>query len=194
VLVSHQVSTARQQLVVVAAALAHGSQQEQEQAVRVVAVMSAQTVQPTQVEAVVGASQRQTQLSATAAQASSLCAVRHLPHQQQVARPQAQQVRTPITHSQATEASLGRYLMAHFARIGNGVVLEVNVINNAVLGDTDFPESEPIGQAFIASLGIAGEWKQTSYNSNFRGKYAGIGDIYDAEADEFVTPNVETPA
>ena len=81
--------------------------------------------------------------------------------------------------------------MAHFARIENGIVREVNVINNAVLGDTDFPESEPIGQAFIASLGLAGEWKQTSYNANFRGKYAGIGDRYDAELDEFVTPAVE---
>lgn len=78
--------------------------------------------------------------------------------------------------------------MAHFARIENGIICDVNVINNAVLGDTDFPESEPIGQAFIASLGIAGEWKQTSYNANFRGKYAGIGDIYDAVNDVFVAP------
>jgi hypothetical protein len=80
--------------------------------------------------------------------------------------------------------------MAHFARIENGIVRDVNVINNTVLGDTDFPESEPIGQAFIASLGLAGEWKQTSYNANFRGKYAGIGDIYDAVNDVFVTPVV----
>jgi len=81
--------------------------------------------------------------------------------------------------------------MAHFAKVENGIVQQVNVINNAVLGDTDFPESEPIGQAFIASLGIAGEWKQTSYNGNFRGKYAGIGDIYDVENDVFVSPTVE---
>ena len=81
--------------------------------------------------------------------------------------------------------------MAHFAKVENGIVQQVNVINNAVLGDTDFPESEPIGQAFIASLGITGEWKQTSYNANFRGKYAGIGDIYDVENDVFVSPTVE---
>ena len=81
--------------------------------------------------------------------------------------------------------------MAHFAKVENGIVQQVNVINNAVLGDTDFPESEPIGQAFIASLGIAGEWKQTSYNGNFRGKYASIGDIYDVENDVFVSPTVE---
>ena len=81
--------------------------------------------------------------------------------------------------------------MAHFARIQNGIVEEVNVINNADCGGGDFPESEPIGQAFIASLGLAGEWKQTSYNVNFRGKYAGIGDRYDAELDEFVSPATE---
>jgi len=82
--------------------------------------------------------------------------------------------------------------MAHFARIENGIVREVNVINNAVLGDADFPESEPIGQAFIASLGIAGEWKQTSYNGNFRGIYAGVGCIYDAVNDVFVAPPTES--
>jgi len=81
--------------------------------------------------------------------------------------------------------------MAHFAKIENGLVVDVNVINNADCGGGDFPESEPIGQAFIASLGIAGEWKQTSYNANFRGKYAGIGDIYDAENDVFVAPATE---
>jgi len=82
--------------------------------------------------------------------------------------------------------------MAHFARIENGIVREVNVINNAVLGDADFPESEPIGQAFIASLSLAGEWKQTSYSGSFRDKYAGIGFTYDAVNDVFVAPPVES--
>lgn len=78
--------------------------------------------------------------------------------------------------------------MAHFARIKNNIVEEVIVVNNSDCGDLDFPESEPVGQAFIASLGIAGEWKQTSYNGNFRGRYAGVGYTYDAELDEFVAP------
>ena len=81
--------------------------------------------------------------------------------------------------------------MAHFARIKNNIVEEVIVVNNSDCGDLDFPESEPVGQAFIASLGIAGEWKQTSYNGNFRNTYAGLGWIYDAELDEFVAPIVE---
>jgi hypothetical protein len=78
--------------------------------------------------------------------------------------------------------------MAHFARVDDGIVREVIVIDNADCGGGDFPESEPIGQAFIASIGLAGQWHQTSYNGNFRGTYAGIGFTYDADADEFVAP------
>lgn len=78
--------------------------------------------------------------------------------------------------------------MAHFARVEDSTVRQVIVVSNDDCGGGDFPESEPIGQAFIASLELAGEWLQTSYHGNFRGQYAGIGDIYDAELDEFVTP------
>ena len=81
--------------------------------------------------------------------------------------------------------------MAHFASIVNGVVAQVIVVSNADCGGGDFPESEPVGQAFIASLGLAGEWRQTSYNGNFRSKYAGIGDTYDAVNDVFVAPTIE---
>jgi hypothetical protein len=81
--------------------------------------------------------------------------------------------------------------IAHFARIENGTVAEVHVINNEDCGGGDFPESEPIGQAFIASIGLVGEWLQTSYNGNFRGTYAGIGYTYDSENDVFVAPAVE---
>ena len=81
--------------------------------------------------------------------------------------------------------------MAHFAHIIDNIVHRVIVVSNDDCGGGDFPESEPIGQAFIASLGLAGEWRQTSFNSNFRSKYAGIGDRYDAELDEFVSPATE---
>ena len=75
--------------------------------------------------------------------------------------------------------------MAHFAKIENNNVTQIVVISNDVLEGKDFPESEPIGQEFIASLNLDGTWKQTSYNHNFRGKYAGIGDIYNEELDVF---------
>lgn len=78
--------------------------------------------------------------------------------------------------------------MAHFARIDNNIVSQVIVVANSDCGGGEFPESEPIGQSFIASLGLAGEWLQTSYHANFRGAYAGFGYTYDAELDEFVVP------
>lgn len=85
--------------------------------------------------------------------------------------------------------------MAHFAKVENNIVQEVIVVANSDCADLPFPESEPIGQAFIASLSIAGEWLETSYNNNFRGTYAGIGYSYDAELDQFVAPaSVEPPA
>ena len=79
--------------------------------------------------------------------------------------------------------------MAHFAQVDEGqIVRNVIVVNNSDCGGGDYPDSEPIGQAFIASLGIEGEWLQTSYNNNFRGTYAGQGMTYDPTLDEFVSP------
>jgi len=65
--------------------------------------------------------------------------------------------------------------MAHFAKIENGKVTTCIVVENEDCGGGNLPESEAIGQAFIASIGFDGEWLQTSYNKNFRGQYAGIG-------------------
>jgi hypothetical protein len=71
--------------------------------------------------------------------------------------------------------------MAHFAEIdSNNVVLRVLVVPN---------EHESNGQEYLAeTVGLGGTWIQTSYNANIRGKYAGIGDIYDEVNDEFYTP------
>ena len=81
--------------------------------------------------------------------------------------------------------------MAHFAEIKNNIVERVIVVSNDDCGSGTFPESESIGQAFIASLGLAGEWRQTSYNNNFRVRYAGIGYTFDADLDEFIAPVIE---
>jgi hypothetical protein len=81
--------------------------------------------------------------------------------------------------------------MAHFAQVTNNEVTQVIVVSNADCDNLPFPESEPIGQTFIASLGIAGTWLQTSYNDNFRGVYAGIDYTFNAslgEYGEFVPP------
>jgi hypothetical protein len=78
--------------------------------------------------------------------------------------------------------------MAHFAKLDeNNVVLAVHVVNNDVL-ITDGVESEQTGIDFLTGLHGHTNWKQTSYNGNFRGTYAGIGYIYDEELDEFVAP------
>ena len=76
--------------------------------------------------------------------------------------------------------------MAHFVRMNGNICSEVIVVNNEVLENKPFPESEAIGIAFCKSLyGEDTEWLQTSYNGNFRGRYAGSGSIYDPELDEF---------
>jgi len=84
--------------------------------------------------------------------------------------------------------------MAHFAQVDEyQIVRNVIVIDNSDCGGGEFPDSEPIGQVFIAAIGIDGEWLQTSYNNNFRGQYAGQGMTYDPTLDEFVSPQPEEP-
>lgn len=85
--------------------------------------------------------------------------------------------------------------MALFARVENDTVLEVIVIANSDCDNLPFPESEPVGQAFIASMGVPGQWLQTSYTGAFRGLYCGSGFTFDAslgEYGEFVPPPVPT--
>jgi hypothetical protein len=82
--------------------------------------------------------------------------------------------------------------MAHFAQMIDNTVGQVIVVDNDVLENKPFPESEAIGVAFCQSLyGADTQWKQTSYNGSFRGRYAGAGMTYDETLDEFVDP---TPA
>lgn len=82
--------------------------------------------------------------------------------------------------------------MAHFAQLDeNNVVINVIVVSNAELGELEFPESETIGIAFCKSLfGLNTNWKQTSYNANFRSKYAVIGGTYDPTQDVFSDPSL----
>lgn len=82
--------------------------------------------------------------------------------------------------------------MAYFAHLDeHGIVQQVIAISNSVLQEPHlvFPETEPFGQEFIRDvLGLLGEYKQTSFNGNFRGRYAGIGYLYDSERDQFIAP------
>ena len=69
--------------------------------------------------------------------------------------------------------------MAHFAKLDeNNIVTQVIVVSDDDCIDPHTgQEDELIGSAFCRKL-LGGEWKQTSYNNNMRGNYAGIGHTY----------------
>jgi hypothetical protein len=64
--------------------------------------------------------------------------------------------------------------MAHFAQVINGIVQQV------IVAELDFINSGVVGDP--------SKWIQTSYNSNIRNKFAGIGDWYLVTEDIFVSP------
>jgi hypothetical protein len=72
--------------------------------------------------------------------------------------------------------------MAHFAEID-----ENNIVLRVIVTDNNMPNE---GYDWITE-NLEGTWIQTSYNANFRGKFAGIGDIYDPEQDIFIQPVIE---
>jgi hypothetical protein len=76
------------------------------------------------------------------------------------------------------------YVNAHAARIEDGIVREVIVI--PYMDDDDAKVTE-----YCNSIGLAGVWLDTSYIGARRGKYAGVGDRYDSELDEFVSSEIE---
>jgi len=82
--------------------------------------------------------------------------------------------------------------MANFALIKENIVIAVIVIDNEVITNNGI-EVEQLGIDFIDSLNIKSIYdydtiKQTSYNSNFRNTYAGIGFTYDSVNDVFISP------
>lgn len=78
--------------------------------------------------------------------------------------------------------------MAHFAQLdAQNNVLNVVVVSNDDIDHLPFPESEPVGIAFLQeTFGAETIWKQTSYNNNFRRQYAEIGGFYYPPLDVFV--------
>ena len=70
--------------------------------------------------------------------------------------------------------------MAHFAQLDDkNNVTQIIVVSNDDIKDPTGKEIESIGIAFCQKLlGSDTNWKQTSYNNNLRGNYAGIGYTY----------------
>jgi len=78
--------------------------------------------------------------------------------------------------------------MAHFAQINSdNVVTQVIVVSNDDCAGGTYPASDSVGAAFCNNL-LGGTWKQTSYNNNFRVRYAGIGYAFNEELDAFIAP------
>ena len=72
--------------------------------------------------------------------------------------------------------------MAHYAFITDGIVTEV------IVGIDETQTIEGLSTETWYGNFRGQVCKRTSYNGNIRGKYAGIGDSYNAEEDIFVSP------
>ena len=76
--------------------------------------------------------------------------------------------------------------MAHFAQLNeNNVVLNVITVADSDTQDSNGVEVESIGVAFCEQ-NFGGRWIKTSYNNNFRRRYAHIGGTYDPVHDCFI--------
>lgn len=88
--------------------------------------------------------------------------------------------------------------MAHFAEINkDNIVLRVLVGCNIDVANNGGDQSEQAAEHFksVAPLSSNGvKWVQTSYNSNFRKNFAGIGMKYDQVKDVFYAPECIYPS
>ena len=82
--------------------------------------------------------------------------------------------------------------MAHFAELdSNNVVTRVVVVGNDVttaagpLGENDMHVD---GETWCVNFFKGGNWKQTSYNNNFRKQYCGKGYTFDSAKNKFISP------
>lgn len=77
--------------------------------------------------------------------------------------------------------------MAHFAKLDDdNIVTDVYKVANETL---DSSNEEASGIEFLTGWsGGYTNWKQCSYNANFRKRYPAIGDKYDSVRDAFITP------
>ena len=72
--------------------------------------------------------------------------------------------------------------MSHWAEIDNE-----NKVLRVLVGDNNDPNGDEGYKWLIDNLG--GTWIKTSYNANFRGRFAAIGDVYNPEKDLFMRVN-----
>ena len=86
--------------------------------------------------------------------------------------------------------------MAHFAELKEktdptGFTADTHLIVERVIvvDNTHVDSDEHVsGENWCSTFFGGGNWKQTSYNANFRKKYAGKGDRYDSSKNKFIGP------
>jgi hypothetical protein len=86
--------------------------------------------------------------------------------------------------------------MAHFAELKektdpSGFTADTHlIVERVIVVDNKHVDSDEhvSGENWCSTFFGGGNWKQTSYNNNFRKKYAGRGDRYDAAKNKFISP------
>ena len=71
--------------------------------------------------------------------------------------------------------------MGYFAHVTETIVDLVHVLADGVTDDLPFPESEPLGQAFLADLwgDTPQSYVECSIDGAYRGTYPGVGFTWD---------------
>ena len=81
--------------------------------------------------------------------------------------------------------------MAHFAELNDAkIVLRIVVVGSDIPAGDGILAEHPMhvdGEKWCVRFFKGGTWKQTSYTNEFRKRYAGIGDIYDAAKNKFLS-------
>lgn len=86
--------------------------------------------------------------------------------------------------------------MAHFAELESktdptGFTSDTHLVVKrvVVVANDEVPSDEHVdGETWCVNFFKGGTWKQTSYNNKFRKQYAGIGYVYNASKNKFLSP------
>jgi hypothetical protein len=80
--------------------------------------------------------------------------------------------------------------MAHYAELNsNNEVINIVYMDNEIIFNKNKEECEYLGIEYLHKHhGSDKKWVRTSYNGNFRGNYASLGDIYREDIDAFIKP------
>jgi hypothetical protein len=82
--------------------------------------------------------------------------------------------------------------MAYYARVNDdNIVTYVTSLPNEMITDENGIEHEELALSHLYSTipdSVGDRWIQTSYNNNFRKRYAGLGYSWNEEFDAFIPP------